>query len=88
MSSQALHVQLCLCQHVCIVWCAMDAPSKPFVVSRNKHIAPKERRVESLQSGYSVQEFCSNSQGCYWYVITALEVVTAPSKKRQIAPGA
>ena len=66
----------------------MDAPSKPFVVSRNKHIAPKERRVERLESGYSVREFYSNPQGCYWYVITALEVVTVPNKKRQIAPGA
>ena len=52
----------------------MDAPAKPFVVSRNKHIAPKERRVERLPSGYSVREFYNHPQGCYWYVITALEV--------------
>ena len=52
----------------------MDAPAKPFVVSRNKHIAPKERRVERLPSGYSVREFYNRPQGCYWYVITALEV--------------
>jgi hypothetical protein len=43
----------------------MDAPAKPFVVSRNKHIAPKERRVERLPSGYSVR----------------LEVVTANEKQ-------
>jgi len=52
----------------------MDAPAKPFVVSRNKHIAPKERRVERLPSGYSVREFYNHPQGYYWYVITALEV--------------
>jgi hypothetical protein len=65
----------------------MDAPSKPFVVSRNKHIAPKQRRVERLASGYSVREFYNHPQGCYWYVITALEVVTT-NNKREIAPGA
>jgi len=65
----------------------MDAPAKPFVVSRNKHIAPKERRVERLPSGYSVREFYNQPQGCYWYVITALEVVTA-NEKRQIKQGA
>jgi hypothetical protein len=59
----------------------MDAPSKPFVVSRNKHIAPKQRRVERLPSGYAVREFRDDPQGCYWYVIVALEVVVA-SKKR------
>ena len=65
----------------------MDAPAKPFVVSRNKHIAPKERRVERLPSGYSVREFYNHPQGCYWYVITALEVVTE-NEKRQIKQGA
>jgi len=67
--------------------CAMDAPAKPFVVSRNKHIAPKERRIERLPSGYSVREFYNHPQGCYWYVITALEVVTA-NEKGQIKQGA
>jgi hypothetical protein len=76
-----------LCHDGCLVWCAMDAPSKPFVVSRNKHIAPKERRIERLPSGYSVREFYNHPQGCYWYVITALEVVTA-NEKRQINRGA
>jgi hypothetical protein len=64
----------------------MDSSDKPFVVSRNKHIAPKERRVERLPSGYSVREFCNHPQGCYWYVITAFEVVTA-NEKRQIKQG-
>jgi hypothetical protein len=65
----------------------MDAPSNPFVVSRNKHIAPQQRLVERLPSGYSVREFYNHPQGCYWYVITALEVVTT-NDKREIAPGA
>jgi hypothetical protein len=64
----------------------MDAPSKPFVVARNKHIAPKERRVERLPSGYSVREFYNHSQGSYWYVITALDVVGMASKKRGLDP--
>jgi hypothetical protein len=53
----------------------MDAPSKPFVVTRKKCIAPKPRRIERLPSGYAVQEFRDDSQGCYWYVVTALEVM-------------
>jgi len=65
----------------------MDAPAKPFVVLRNKHIAPKERRVERLPSGYSVREFYNHPQGCYWYVITALEVVTE-NEKQEIKQGA
>ena len=64
----------------------MDAPSKPFVVARNKHIAPKERRVERLPSGYSVREFYNHPQGSYWYVITALDVVGMASKKRGLDP--
>ena len=66
----------------------MPEDSKPFVIVRNKHIAPKERRVERLQSGYSVREFYNHPQGCYWYVITALELVTSARKKEQVAPGA
>ena len=65
----------------------MDAPSKPFVVSRNKHIAPKERRIERLKAGYAVREFQNDTRGSYWYVVTALEVVTA-NNKREIAPRA
>ncbi len=65
----------------------MTAHSKPFVVTRNKCIAPKQRRIERLPSGYSVREFCNHPQGSYWYVITALEVVTA-NEKRQIKQGA
>jgi hypothetical protein len=52
----------------------MAVPSKPFVVTRKKCIASKPRRIERLASGYAVQEFRDDSQGCYWYVVTALEV--------------
>ena len=54
---------------------AMVADSKVFIVARNKHVVPKERRVERLASGYSVRESRDDSQGSYWYVVTALEVV-------------
>jgi hypothetical protein len=53
----------------------MVAHSKVFIVARNRHIVPKERRVERLPSGYSVRESRDDSQGRYWYVVTALEVV-------------
>ena len=39
------------------VGCAMPANSRPFVVARNKIIVPKQRRIERLQSGYSIREF-------------------------------
>jgi hypothetical protein len=56
------------------VSCAMaiTAHSKPFVVTRNKCIEPKQRRIERLPSGYAVREFYNNPRGHYWYVITAL----------------
>ncbi len=54
---------------------AMVADSKVFIVARNKHVVPKQRRVERLPSGYSVRESRDDSQGSYWYVVTALEVV-------------
>jgi hypothetical protein len=54
---------------------AMVADSKVFIVARNKHIVPKRRRVERLPSGYSVRESRDDSQGNYWYVVTALHVV-------------
>jgi len=50
--------------------------SKPFIVARSKHIVPKERRIERLESGYTVREFSDNSEGQYWFVITALEVAS------------
>jgi len=53
---------------------AMVAHSKVFIVARNQHIVPKQRRVERLRSGYSIREFQNTSQGRYWYVVTALEV--------------
>jgi hypothetical protein len=57
----------------------MAAHPIPFLVSRNRHIVPRERRVERLVSGYSVREFRNDSQGRYWYAVTALEVTkTSP----------
>ena len=53
----------------------MASDSKVFIVVRNKHVVPKQRRVERLPSGYSVRESHDESQGSYWYVVTALEVV-------------
>jgi hypothetical protein len=58
----------------------MAAHAKPFVVSRNKCIAPKQRRIERLPAGYAVREFCNSSKGSYSYVVMALELVRA--KKR------
>ncbi len=52
----------------------MSGGSKPFVVSRNKLIVPKQRRIERAPPGYSVREFRDDSQGRYWYVVAALEV--------------
>ena len=54
---------------------AMTAHPTPFVVARNKCVAPKERRIERLPSGYAVREFRDDSQGCYWYVVASLELV-------------
>ena len=65
----------------------MMARSKVFITARNKHVVPKQRRIERLPSGYSVREFYNHPQGCYWYVITALEVVTA-NEKQEIKQGA
>jgi hypothetical protein len=53
---------------------AMTTPSKPFVVIRNKCIAPKQRRIERASPGYAVREFQNDTRGSYWYVVTALEV--------------
>jgi hypothetical protein len=53
----------------------MTAALKPFVVTRKRCIAPKPRRIERLPSGYAVQQFRDDSHGCYWYVVTALEVM-------------
>jgi hypothetical protein len=49
--------------------------SKPFVITRRKFIAPKQRSIERLRSGYAVRELRNDSQGCYWYVIADLEVM-------------
>ena len=52
-----------------------ETNSKVFVVIRNRHIVPKERRIERLPAGYSIQECQNDSRGHYWFVITALEVL-------------
>jgi hypothetical protein len=52
----------------------MTAHSMPFIVARYKHVAPKQRRIERLPSGYAVREFQNDARGSYWYVVTALEV--------------
>jgi hypothetical protein len=54
--------------------------SKAFVVTRNRHIVPKERRIERLPAGYSIQERQNDSRGHYWFVITALEVFCQPAR--------
>jgi hypothetical protein len=69
------HVRMFLWQHRCTISYAMATPSKPFIVARRKCVAPKPRRIERLPSGYAVQEFRDDSQGCYWYVVTALELM-------------
>jgi hypothetical protein len=53
----------------------MAAHYKVFIVTRNEHIVPKQRRIERLPSGYSVRESRDDSQGRYWYVITAFDVM-------------
>jgi hypothetical protein len=62
---------------------AMTEPSRPFVVARNKHIAPKERRIERVPSGYAVREFRDDSQGRYWYVVVALDVLPINGRSLQ-----
>jgi len=54
---------------------AMAASLKLFIVARSRYVVPKERRIERLPSGYSVREARDDSQGRYWFVVTALEVV-------------
>ncbi len=60
----------------------MSGEPKPFVVARNKHIAPKERCIERLTSAYSIREFYNHPQGRYWYVVTALEVIPTKGSGR------
>jgi hypothetical protein len=62
-----------------------DATSRPFVVARNKHIAPKERRIERLPSGYAVRELRDDWQGRYWYVVVALDVMPIDARFRERA---
>jgi hypothetical protein len=55
-------------------FCAVAAHSRPFVVARNEHVAPKQRRIERVSPGYAVREFQNDARGSYWYVVTALQV--------------
>jgi hypothetical protein len=76
-----------LWQQVCTFRCAMPEDSKPFVVARNKHIAPKQRRVERVPPGYTVREFQNDPRVRYWYVVTALEVKTRGGERRALSRG-
>ncbi len=53
----------------------MEAHPKPVVVTRNRWVVPKQRRIEPLPSGYAVLELCSASAGYYWYVIIVFEMI-------------
>jgi hypothetical protein len=57
-----------------------ETNSKAFVVTCNRHILPKERRIERLPTGYSIQECRNDPRGHYWFVITALEVLRRPAR--------
>ena len=54
---------------------AVAANPPLVIVARSRYIVPKERRIERLPSGYSVQEARNDSQGRYWFVVTAFEVL-------------
>jgi hypothetical protein len=53
----------------------MEAESKPAIVARNASIVPKQKRIERLLSGYAVRELCDDSEGYYWYVVVAFELM-------------
>jgi hypothetical protein len=78
-------VQMSLWQHKITFRCAMLGDSNLFVIARNKHIAPKQRRVERVPPGYSVREFQNDPRGRYWYVVTALEVRTGGGAPRPLS---
>ena len=54
---------------------AVTANPTLLIVARSGCIVPKERRIERLPWGYSVREARDDSEGCYWFVVTAFEVV-------------
>jgi hypothetical protein len=56
------------------------AHSKVVVVTRNRDIVAKERRIERLPTGYSIQERRDDTRGHYWFVITAFEVLCWPAR--------
>ena len=67
-----------LCNRMSDMYTTPETHSKVFVLTRNRHIVPKERRVERLPAGYSIQECQNDSRGHYWFVITALEMLCRP----------
>ena len=69
-----------LCKRMSDLDTIQETNSKVFVVTRNRHIVPKERRIERLPAGYSIQECQNDSRGHYWFVITALEVLRQPAR--------
>lgn len=53
----------------------MGAQSKLAIVARNPSIVPKQRRIEPLPFAYVVRELCDDSEGYYWYVVIAFELI-------------
>ena len=53
----------------------MEAQSKLAIVARNPWIVPKQKRIEPLPSGYSIRELCNDSEGYYWYVVMAFDLI-------------
>jgi len=60
----------------------MEAQSKPVIVARNVSILPKEKRIERKPSGYAVRELCNDSEGYYWYVVSAFELIVPQTHKQ------
>ena len=57
-----------------------ETNSKICIVTRNQQIVPRERRIERLPTGYSIQECRNDSRGHYWFVITALELLSRSAR--------
>ena len=77
----------CPCGSISSPFGVQCSGSNLFVVARNKHIAPKQRRVERVPPGSAVQEFQNDPRGSYWYVVTALEVSTGGGAPRPVSGG-
>jgi len=57
---------------------AKGSPVGEFLQRRFKVRQPTWR-IERLTTGYAVRELRDDSQGRYWYVVNALEVITYSS---------